>query len=291
MLRKRIRQILDSYRLFSLPDRVDSLEKTIADLENLLVPRAEFDRLKSSLEVPRAQLDEFAEWKRQNPIPAEPLVSICVVTYNRARLLTERCLPSLLCQTYPKFELIVVGDRCTDDTEERVRKIADPRITFFNLWDRPEYPGDPKLRWMSAGAPAAIKSLSLVKGDFITHLDDDDEHLPDRLEKLVKFASEHQCDMVWHPFWAEDQSGNWTLFEANSFAFRMVTHSAVFYRSWFKNIKPALEPHLLLEPGDWHRFRRIQYFNPVTMRYPEPLLRHYREMAQPGPKPAEPSGS
>ena len=277
MLGKKIRQLLTSYRMLSLPERVAALERIIEDKAS----REELDRLKSSLEIPRELLNEFAEWKLQNPIPAEPLVSICVVTYNRARLLTERCLPSLLRQTYGKFELIIVGDRCTDDTEKAVKELNDSRITFFNLWDRHEYPSDPMLRWMSAGAPAAIKSLSMANGDFITHLDDDDEHMPDRLEKLVKFAVENQCDFVWHPFWRECQDGSWTLVEAKQFAFLSVTHSSVFYRSWFKNISPSLEPHLLWEPGDWHRFRRLKYFNPVAMRYPEPLLRHYREMAQP----------
>ena len=246
----------------------------------MLATREEFERLKSSLEVPRELVDEFAQWKLRTPVPAEPLVSICVVTYNRARLLTERCLPSLLQQTYANFELIVVGDRCTDETEELVNRVDDPRVTFYNLWDRPEYPTDPTLRWMSAGAPAAIKGLSMVQGDFITHLDDDDEHLPDRLEKLVRFAIENQCDLVWHPFWSELEDKSWMLLEAKTFAFRNVTHSSVFYRSWFKKILPALQPHLLLEPGDWHRFRRIKYCNPVAMRYPEPLLRHYSEMAQ-----------
>lgn len=271
MLGKKFRQLLKVYRLLSVPERLDWLEKT-------MTPREEFERLKSSFEVPRELLDEFSKWKLQSPIPAEPLVSICVVTYNRARLLTKRCLPSLLRQTYTKFELIVVGDRCTDDTEELVAKIGDPRISFFNLWDRSEYPSDPTLRWMSAGAPAMIKSLSMVNGDFITHLDDDDEHTPDRLEKLVKFAIANQCDFVWHDFWWETEDGTWKLFEAKDFSFRNVTHSSVFYRSWFKNVKPVINPHLLLEPGDWHRFRRIKYFNPAAMRYPEPLLKHYREM-------------
>ncbi len=280
MIRKKIRQLLRSYRLLSLPERVVALEKALDELDNELATREEFERLKSSLEVPRELLVEFAQWKIENPIPAEPLVSICVVTYNRARLLTERCLPSLLRQTYTNFELIVAGDRCTDETEELVGKLNDPRITFFNLWERAEYPSDPTLRWMCAGAPAAIKAFDLAKGDFITHLDDDDEHMPDRLEKLVKFAIDNQCDVVWHPYWAELPDGSWTLVEANRFAFQNVTHSSIFYRSWFKKIAPVTDPHLLLEPGDWHRFRRIKYFNPVSRRYPEPLLRHYREMAQ-----------
>lgn len=280
MFRRNLKKLMASRRLLSLPEEVERLEKIIGELKNDLTTREEFDRFKSSLQVPRQQLEEFAAWKKANPIPAEPFVSITVVTYNRARLLVERCLASLLSQTYKNFELIIVGDRCTDDTEKRVNQIGDPRITFFNLWERPEYPADPLLRWMSAGAPPSIKSLQMARGDLITHLDDDDEHVPDRLEKLVSFAIKNQCDMVWHPFWTQLEDGNWRLAEAKTFSYTNVTHSSVLYSGWFKNVLPVLEPHLLMEPGDWHRFRRIKYFNPIAMRYPEPLLKHYRERQQ-----------
>ena len=55
----------------------------------------------------------------------EPLVSIPIATYNRAGLLVDRCLRSLLDQDYTNLETIVVGDACTDDTETRVRAIGD----------------------------------------------------------------------------------------------------------------------------------------------------------------------
>ena len=50
----------------------------------------------------------------------DPLVSVYVPTYNRADLLMERAVGSILAQTYRNFELIVVGDHCTDDTAERL---------------------------------------------------------------------------------------------------------------------------------------------------------------------------
>ena len=62
--------------------------------------RDEVDLLKSSLEVPRELRDEFRDWKAHHPVPARPLVSVCVSTYNRADLLLERCIPSILGQTY-----------------------------------------------------------------------------------------------------------------------------------------------------------------------------------------------
>ena len=112
-------------------------------------------------------------------------------------------------------------------------------------------------------------------------LDDDDEYLPERLEKLVEFAKANQCDFVWHPFWYNDQNGEWRLNQSQSFRHSHVTTSSVFYRSWFKRIEWDTESYRLREPGDWNRFRRIKYLNPVCMRFSEPLLRHYMERGQP----------
>src|SRR3990167_5480376 len=57
-----------------------------------------------------------------------PLISAYIPTYNRGELLIQRAVPSILAQTYKNFELIIVGDHCTDNTAELVAKIKDPRI-------------------------------------------------------------------------------------------------------------------------------------------------------------------
>lgn len=239
------------------------------------------DLVLCSLSVPEELIHEFHEWKARNPVPERPLVSVTVATYNRARLLTKRCIPSVLNQTYEGLELIVVGDGCFDETEEAVAKIQDPRLRFVNLPQRGSYPADdPARKWMVAGTSALNEGLSMARGDYITHLDDDDEYLPDRLEKLVGLAVEKGCDLVWHPFWYEDGEGRWRINKSLKFARERVTTSSVLYRSWFKKIAWDVKAHLLLEPGDWNRFRRIKYVGPVSVRYPEPLLRHYRERSQ-----------
>ena len=70
----------------------------------------------------------------QKPFKAkEPLVSIRVATYNRAKILTERTIPSFLNQTYKNIEVVIVGDHCPDDTVERIKKIKDKRVKFYNL--------------------------------------------------------------------------------------------------------------------------------------------------------------
>lgn len=57
-------------------------------------------------------------------------------TYNRGKILTERTIPSVLKQTYQNFEIIIVGDNCTDNTEELLNDFNDDRIKFYNLLKR-----------------------------------------------------------------------------------------------------------------------------------------------------------
>ena len=52
---------------------------------------------------------------------AEPLISVLMPTYNRAELLRERSVASVLRQTYSRFEIVIVGDACTDHTESLLR--------------------------------------------------------------------------------------------------------------------------------------------------------------------------
>jgi glycosyltransferase involved in cell wall biosynthesis len=268
-----------------MPSRVRALESRLAGLEwqsslELKALQAQASQLLSQSEVSPELIEEYRRWKECNPVPPQPLVSVCVATYNRARVITERCIPSILQQTYPRLEVIVVGDGCTDETEQAIARIRDDRLRFVNLPQRGTYPDDPMLRWMVAGTPAVNHTLSLARGHYVTHLDDDDEYTPDRLERLVDFASSHDCDFVWHPFWLENGLGQWELREALDLALGQVTTSAVFYRWWFTKITWNIDAYRLREPGDWNRFRRIKYIAPALMRYPEPLLRHYREGAQ-----------
>ena len=129
-----------------LQRRLQTSENQVTRLQNRIKGRFEHvdeqvELVKSSVDVPPEYFEEFLEWKARNPLPGQPLVSVNVATYNRAKLLTERCIPSVLGQTYDNLELIVVGDGCTDETEELVAEIDDPRLTFVNL-PRDSYPED-----------------------------------------------------------------------------------------------------------------------------------------------------
>lgn len=61
----------------------------------------------------------------------EPLVTIGIPTYNRARSFLREALESALAQTYPNIEIVVSDNGSTDGTETVVREYNDPRIRYF----------------------------------------------------------------------------------------------------------------------------------------------------------------
>lgn len=278
ILRKaqRVVEVAQSVRsLFTAAERLEAQLKQLSERVEALSSKVEDgDALAAELAEAKARPDYAAGYAA----PA-PLVTVCIATYNRAELLTERSIPSILNQEYKNLEILVVGDCCTDDTEARVAKIRDSRLHFVNLPERGRYPSDPLERWMVAGSAAMNEGLRRASGNFITHLDDDDEHLPERLVKLVDRLKSTSADLVWHPFWTERPSG-WELVEAPAFARKGVTTGSTLYHRWFARIPWDLLAYRLAEGGDWNRLRKFRYVGAKLVREDAALLRHFREKAQ-----------
>ncbi len=98
--------------------------------------------------------------------------SVVICTFNRARLL-PRALDSLLAQSEPDWEAVVIDDGSTDNTEEVIRRYTSisPSIRFFQ-------------RTCNRGVGAARNiGATLSKGRFVTFLDSDDEYAVDHLAK------------------------------------------------------------------------------------------------------------
>jgi glycosyltransferase involved in cell wall biosynthesis len=60
------------------------------------------------------------------------LISVVIATYNRSNVL-RFAIETVLMQTYSNWELIIVGDCCTDDTEEVIESFKNEKIRFINL--------------------------------------------------------------------------------------------------------------------------------------------------------------
>lgn len=248
---------------------VKPLEDPILNLRDVgLSARSDFRRKRQTPEY-QAAFDK-----------AEPLVSICIATYNRAELLRDRSLRSCLAQTYRNIEIIVVGDACTDATADMMAGVKDPRVRFVNLKQRGDYPTAPHLRWMVAGTAPVNHALSLARGDFITHLDDDDEHAPERVEVLLESLVRSRSDLIFHPFRWEGDDGAWRVKPAKSFRYESATTSAVFYHHHFRTLGWDPQAYRYREPGDWNRLRKVRFLGARITRHPDVLLSHYRERGQ-----------
>jgi glycosyltransferase involved in cell wall biosynthesis len=113
-------------------------------------------------------------------------ISIVMPTHNRAALL-PRALESVLRQSDPDFELIVVDDGSSDGTPALLAQRApDPRVRV--------------LRNEPAGGPAVARNRGIraAGGDWIAFLDDDDELLPDYVARLrAAIQADPRLDLVW----------------------------------------------------------------------------------------------
>lgn len=103
-----------------------------------------------------------------------PLVSVYLPTRNRAKLL-HRAIHSVLAQTYPNIELIVVDDASEDDTRARIR--AHPHREQFVFLEQP--------RCLGACA-ARNRAIDVARGELITGMDDDDAFCPERISTLQR---------------------------------------------------------------------------------------------------------
>lgn len=102
------------------------------------------------------------------------LVSIIMPSYNTAKYISES-INSVIEQTYKNWELIIVDDCSTDNTDEVVAQYDDPRIIYL------------KNEKNSGAAVSRNKALRAAKGEWIAFLDSDDLWEPTKLEKQLKF--------------------------------------------------------------------------------------------------------
>src|SRR3954468_6377757 len=106
-------------------------------------------------------------------MPPQPTVSVIISTYNWSSVL-RYAITSVLAQTFSDFELIVVGDCCTDDSEAVVRSFDDQRVGWHNLAQ-------------NCGSQFGPNNhgLSLARGPYIAYLGHDDLWHQDHLARLV----------------------------------------------------------------------------------------------------------
>lgn len=115
-------------------------------------------------------------------------ISVIITTYNRPYKLVERCINSVLNQTYNNYEIIVVND--TPKKFDTLREVSEGIKKLEN-----------EVRYISDGVNrGACKARNIgvehSNGEYLAFLDDDDEWCENKLEEQLKIIQEKDCVMV-----------------------------------------------------------------------------------------------
>lgn len=102
------------------------------------------------------------------------LISVIMPSYNTGKYISDS-IKSVIDQTYPDWELIIVDDCSTDDTVDVINSFSDPRIILLQN------------EINSGAAVSRNRALRAAKGRWIAFLDSDDIWEPEKLEKQLAF--------------------------------------------------------------------------------------------------------
>lgn len=124
-------------------------------------------------------------------------ISVVMPVFNAGKYLTE-AIESILVQTFPDFELIIIDDGSTDDSADIIRSFAgqDKRI-------KPIFTAH-------AGIVSALKTgLETASGKYVARMDADDVSLPERFQLQHDFMEKGHADLCGGHYVVIDETGNY----------------------------------------------------------------------------------
>ena len=145
---------------------------TLTFISNEAKPAIDYNHMIRERTVPASAEKILIRSAEQNT-RMSPLVSVITPTYNR-EVMVQNTIRSVINQTFQDWELIIIDDGSTDNTEEVVKPfLKDPRIVYYKK--------------ANTGQPDSLNVASRhAKGEFITFLDSDDEAYPDWLQTVAE---------------------------------------------------------------------------------------------------------
>jgi len=104
---------------------------------------------------------------------SDPLVTVVIPSYNHARYL-KRAIQSVLNQSYKNWEMIIIDNHSTDNTDKVIAFFQDMRITYLKIYND------------GIIAKSRNAGIRLAKGEWIAFLDSDDLWYPRKLQKAIE---------------------------------------------------------------------------------------------------------
>jgi len=127
-----------------------------------------------------------------------PLVTVIISTYNRSNIVAH-AIRSVLGQTHSNWELLVIGDGCTDDTADVVAAFDDRRIRYVAI-DRVGDQSGP-----------TNEGIRLARGRYVALLNHDDLWLPDHLAECVRTLEGTGADVTFALQLEYDPDDTWRV--------------------------------------------------------------------------------
>lgn len=146
--------------------------------------------------------EEMTEKVHETNIEELPLVSVIVATYHREREL-KRALASLVKQTYPHMEVILVDDNAEVSWNLKVEKVVEQ---WKSKTDIP-------LHYIQneencGSAESRNRGIGVAKGKYVTFLDDDDKYTPEKISHQVSHMEKWGVDFSITDLALYNENGN-----------------------------------------------------------------------------------
>jgi hypothetical protein len=264
----------------------DHASRVIAEIERLRqILRVISDR-EPGMRERLAQVRQTPEYERAFTDP-EPLVSVVIPTYDRGTLLVNRAIPSVTRQTYPNWEIVVVGDTAPEETGRMIDELNDPRVRYRNLSIRGPYPENPRDLWHVAGIPARNAAVAMARGSWIAPLDDDDAFDPEHIAVLLDRVRTQRAEVgygLMHCLMNDGSSFDLGRFppEYGHFGWQ----SAVFHAG-LRFFEMELADALFSSPGDWALCRRMVRAGVRFTMVDRIVVDHHESRIDPWKEPSE----
>jgi len=186
----------------------------------------------------------------------EPLVTVSVTVRDRADLLGERCLPSILGQSYERLEVLVVGDDAPDAVRAVAEGTGDPRVRFVNVTTR-VVKDDPLRQWLTAATMPRNEAYRLARGRWTMDFDDDDALIPDAVERLLEHAPATRAEVPYGIARQHQPDGTTIPIGDDPPALHRFSLGAALVHGHLRFFAREHVASSLRLPGDWYRAERM----------------------------------
>lgn len=201
-------------------------------------------------------------------------VSIILPTFN-AESTIDRCIESIINQTYKDWELICCDDCSADNTYEKLckwKEIDNRIIVLKNDKNR-------------KAAFTRNRCISISKGEYIAQIDDDDYCALDRIEKQVDFLNKHkEFDFVGSKMYYFDEKGIWSISDSKEYPIKedflwnsvFANPSVMFRKNVLNNIGGYRIAKETRRGQDYDLYMRLYAKGFRGYNIQEPLVYYYR---------------